>query len=312
MSQLKAVQDKLLTQVSNRITPEGYVSDMILPRLTVRNGTGKLADYGNGHLRIVSTIMGGKGMAPRVDVVTRTSNSYDITRHGLEGMVTPDDFANADAPYDARKDETEALVTMLWLAREKGLADALTNTATITQNTTLSGTSQFSDFANSDPLGQFLTARKTIRDSTGLPPNGAVMDWEVAQQLRYHPGILEALGFTTGVRTGALTPQELASALQVDRLLIAKAVHNSAKLGQSDSVAAVWGKHIVFFKTPATAGKKQVSLGYNLEFSGRSPRMVFRSNVDNPPQSEKIVVVDDYEQNLTNVNAAYLIKDAIA
>lgn len=311
MSQLKAVQDKLLTNVSNKLVPEGYVSEMILPRLSVKNSTGKLADYGNGHLQIVSTIMGGKGMAPRVDVVTRSSNSYAIDRHGLEGMVTPDDFANADQPFDARRDETDALTTMLWLAREKGLADALTNTSTITQNETLSGTSQFSDFANSDPLGKFLTARKTIRDATGLPPNGVVMDWEVAEQLRYHPGILEALGFKDN-RAGQLSDQELASALKVDKLLIAKAFYNTANIGQTESLGAVWGKHIVFFRAPSTAGKMQVSLGYNVEYSGRGPRKVFRSTVDNPPESEKIVVVDDYQQLLTNTGAAYLFKDAIA
>jgi len=311
MSQLKAVQDKLLTNVSNKIVPMGYVSEMVLPRLSVVNSTGKIGNYGNGHLRIESTIMGGKGKAPRVDVTTRSSNGYDITRHGLESVLTPDDFANTDQPFDARQDETTALTTMLWLAREQGLATALTATATITQNVTLSGTSQFSDFANSDPLGRFLTARKTIRDATGLPPNGVVMDWEVAEQLRYHPGILEALGFKDN-RAGQLSDQDLANAMKIDRLLIGKAVKNSAVEGQTDSITAVWGKDIVFFHSPSTPSKMQVSLGYNVEYAGRAPRKVFRAPVTNPPESESIIVVDDYQQLLTNTGAAYLIKDAIA
>ncbi len=137
-------------------------------------------------------------------------------------------------------------------------------------------------------------------------------DWdEVAEQLRYHPGILEALGFQHN-RAGSLSVQELASAMQIDRLVVAKAIKNSSVLGQSDSIAAHWGKHIVFFYAPSSPAKRQQTLGYDIQFSGRGPRKVFRAKVHNPPESESIIVVDDYDHFLKDVNAAFLIKDAIA
>ena len=311
MSQLKSVQDMLLTNVSNKIQPMGYVSDRLLTPLKVKMTTGKIGTYGNGHMRVVQTLMGGKGKAPRVDVVTRSSDTYSIDRHGLEGILSPDDFANAQQPFDARSDEVDALTTMLWSAREKGLGDALTDTSVLTNNTTLSGTDQYNDFTNSDPLGDFITARAAIRGAIGLPPNKVVMDWLVADTLRYHPGILDALGFKDN-RAGQLTDQDLARALAVDEVLVAKAVHNSGKLGQADVIAPIWGKHMVWLYAPKAAQKMQKTLGYNIEFAGRGARKVFRSAIDNPPESERIVVVDDFQQFLSDVTGAYLIKDAIA
>ena len=309
--QLSAVQDKLLTNVSNKLVPMGYVSEQLLTPLSSKNTTGKIGSYGNGGLRIENTLMAGGGKAPSVDSVTRSSSTYSVERHGLEGIVTPDDFANVDEPFDARKDETESLTSLLWLSKEKALADTLADTAIVTQNVTLSGSGQYSDFANSDPLGDFITARSTIRNSVGLPPNGCVMDWDVAEVLRYHPAILEALGFKDN-RAGSLSDQELASALKVDKLLVAKSVYNSANQGQSDSIAAVWGKHIVFFHAPSSPMKMQKSLGYYITLQGRGSRKAFRSSISNPPESEQIVVVDDYDFFLTDANAAYLLKNAIA
>jgi len=311
MTQLSPVQDKLLTNVSNKLSPSGYVSEQILTPMSVKNSTGKIGTYGKGSLRIVSTLMGGKGKAKSTDVVVRSTDSYAVERHGLAGTLSPDDFQNVEMPFNARSDEVEALTELLWSDKEKALADALTSTATMTNNVTLSGTSQFSDYTNSDPLTRFSTARTTIRSAIGMPPNAAVMDWAVAEKLRYHPGILEALGFKDN-RKGALSNQELASAMAVDRLLIANGVYNSAVLGQTDSVAALWGKHIVFFYAPASPMKKQQTLGYNVTFSGRGPRKVFRNKVTNPPESEEIIVVDDYDQLLIDVTAGWLIKDAIA
>jgi hypothetical protein len=137
------------------------------------------------------------------------------------------------------------------------------------------------------------------------------MPWTVANTLAYHPGILDALGYSQN-RAGQLNDQELAKALGVERLLIAKAVYNSAHEGQSDSIAAVWGKHIVFAYLPSTAGKYQQSLGYYVKKKGKSPRQVYKKPVFNPPGSTLLLVQDHYDMVLSDVTCGYLIKDAIA
>lgn len=312
-AQVKAIVDKLLTNASNKFVPTGFIADLVLPPLYVQQKTGKLGVYGNGHLRLESSIGGGRGAFRRVDATVRTTTSYDIEVHGLEGMVTPDDYANVEQPFDAEEDEMNNLITMLLIEKEYALAAALTNTGVITNNVTLAGQDQYSDFANSDPLEDALTAHDSIYDATGMSMNTAIMPTKVYKRLRYHPQLLRSLGYADN-RPGGLRIDELASALDVERILIANAVYNSAKEGQADSITPIWGKHLVYAYIPQTAMKNQKTLGYRMQLNDqkRSQRAVYKYPINNPPGSNGIIVQDNWDFFLVDTAAAYLIKDAIA
>lgn len=311
MSQLKAQIDKLLTNVSSAYIPTGLICENVLPQIGVSQYSGKLGKYGNSHLRIENTIVGGRGQYRRVEPITRTTSTYIVEGHGLEGMVTKQDRANYDKPFDAESDEVLGLTSQLLVEKEYTLASTVTNTGIITQNVTLAGQSQFSDYLNSDPIARFTAARKAVRDGSGAIANAVMMDWEVADKLRYHPQILDSLGFKDN-RPGGLNDLELASALGVRRVLIAEGMYNSAKEGQTDVLAALWGKHVVFAVLPEKAQPFQVSLGYRIQINGSAPRKVYKYDVNNPPESMGILVEDEYDMFISNANAAYLIKNAIA
>lgn len=311
MAQLKAIVDKLLTNVSQMYIPEGYISEMVLPVVESKQKTGKLGKYGKDHLRIEHSLAGGRGQYRRVEPIVRSSDSYSIESHGLEGMVTEDDYANVEQPFDAENDEVTGLSSLIWLNKEYALASTLTSTAIVTQNTTLVGTQQFSDYSNSDPIGVFKTARLAVYNGCGLPPNCALMSWEVANTLAYSPQILDALGFAYN-RAGQLSEAELAKAMGIEKLLIAKAKYNSAKEGQTDVLASVWSDDIVFFYAPQKAGKYQTSLGYRVALSGQTQKRVFKYAINNPPNATGILCDDSYDFVITNVAAGYLIKDTLA
>jgi hypothetical protein len=311
MSQTKAIVDKLLTNVSQMYVPQGYISEMVLPLVTSKQKTGKLAKYGKDHLRIEHSLAGGRAEYRRVEPIVRSSDSYSIDSHGLEGLVTEDDYANVEDPFQAEQDEALGLSTLIWLNKEFALASALTSTSVMTQNTTLAGNAQLSDYQNSDPIGVFKAGRLAVYDGCGLPPNWAAMPWNVANTLAYHPAILDALGFTQN-RAGQLSEAELAKALGVEKLYIGMAKYNSAKEGQTDSLANVWGKHIVMGVSPQSAAKYQTSLGYRVALSGREQKRVFKNPVNNPPNSMQVLCDDAYDFVITNVGAGYLIANAIA
>lgn len=311
MAQNKAIVDKLLTQASNKYVPQGYISEQLFANIPVVQTSGKFGAYGLDHLRIENTVTAGRGMYRRVDVSARSTQTYAIEDHGLEDIVTKSDYRNVEEPFDAEQDKVDGLVSSLWLSKEFSLASTVTNTSIITQNTTLSGTSQYSDYDNSDPLIDFATARSAVRSGCGVAPDTASMDWDVWNYLRFHPQILDFLGYKDN-RPGGLTIDELANAMGVRRILIAEASYNSAKEGQSDVLAPVWGKDILFSVTPERANKRQVSLGYYLTYAGAGPRKVYKYPVYNPPESTGILVEDSYDMFLTNTSAAYLVKDAVA
>jgi hypothetical protein len=311
MAQVKAIVDKLLTNVSSMYLPEGYVSEKVLPLVSVKQKTGLLGKYGSNHIRIEHSLAGGRGAYRRVEPILRSSTTYSVESHGLEGLVTEDDYRNVELPYDAEKDEVLGLSSLIWLNKEQALASTLTSTAVITQNVTLAGADQYNNYSTSDPIGDFNVARLAVYNGCGMPPNAAVMPWDVANTLAYHTQILDTLGFAQN-RAGQLSEAELAKAMGVERLYIAKAKYNSAAEGQTAVLASVWSKDIVFFHAPEKAAPYQTSLGYRVALSGQEQKRVFKFAVNNPPNSTSVLVDDSYDFLISNAAAGYLIKAAIA
>jgi len=309
MSQMKAIVDKLLTDVSVGYFPEGYIADQILPFKKVMQESGLIGTYGKDHLRIERSFTGGRGKYRTVESTAKSSSSYLVESHGLADLVTEADYRNVEQPFDAEADAVLGLTSKIMLEKEKVIADALGSISVLTQNVTLVGADQLNDFTNSDPLGVFLTARKAVYDGCGLPPNKAIISWDVMNTLAYHPAILQALGFAQN-RAGQLSAEELAKAMGVEKLLIGKVKYNSGAEGATDVLSSVWGKNIVMYYAPDTIGKRQMSLGAQVGFSDQ--RRVFKNAVNNPPNSVEVLVDDHYDWVIVDGKAGYLIKDAIA
>ncbi len=310
-TQMKGIIDPLLTNVSSMYVPDGCIADALFPALKFSQYTGKLGSYGKNHLRIENTVIGGKGKYRQVESITRATSSFEIAGHGLSGMVTKADYKNVIEPFDAEKDETTGISTILLLEKEKGLADALVDTAVMTQNATLSGTSQLSDYSNSDAVSVFNTAKLAIRAGCGAIANTVIMDYAVAEVLRYHPQLLDLLGYKFA-RPGGLSDDELARAFGIDQILVPNAMYNSAKEGQTAVLASVWGKHIILAQIPKSAAKYQISLGYNIRLDDGQPRKVYKQPLFNPPGATEILVEDEYDLLLSDVTAGYVIKNAVA
>lgn len=311
VSQNEAQIDKLLTAASNGYFPTSYIGDEILPAIKVKQTSGKLGNYGTDFLRIENSVVSGKGKYRKVVSHTRSTQAYVMEGHGLTDMITSEDYGNVDKPFEVENDTTIGLTHLLKIEREFSMASQLGNTAVLTQNTTLSGTAQWSDYANSDPMGDIVTALNAIVNGCGHEANKCIMDRVTANTISRHPDILDKLGFKYN-RKGALSDQELALALGVDKVLISSVRYESAAEGQASSLAAVWGKNIVFLYAPDSAMPRQKSLGYRVQRDKKAPYKVYKNPVFNPPGAKDVLVENWYDDLLADVKCAYLIKDAIA
>lgn len=313
MAQLTALVDKLLTNVSNGLFQgaEQFIAEKVFPTLEVKETSGKLGKYGTSFLRIEHDLVGGRGEARRVEPTTRSTATYLIEEHALEGVVTKSDYRNVEKPYDAERDETMGVTSLVLLGKEYALSSVLSNTSTLTQNETLSGISQFSDYANSDPLGKVSGWVEDVYDGSGTVVNTIITSWKVVNKLKYHPSILESLGYKHN-RPGALTLTEIAQAFGVDKVIVGSAVYESAKEGQTSSLAALWGKHMIFAHLPDKAMPYQKSLGYYMKYAGESSRNVYKYPLNNPTGSKGIIVEDNYQFLIADANCGFLAKDVIS
>ena len=314
MPQESAIVDKLLTNASQAIINENMIARDILTPISVVQTTGKIGKYGNAHLRLLANVShAGKGQYPMIDVVQRLSDSYDIEMHGLFDILTRKDYANVEQPFDAELDLAMGLFSVLEIAEEKSLADSLTDTSIITQNTTLSGTSQYNNLTNaaSTPLEDARTAHGTIRDAIGRNANICIMDGKTRDNLSYHSDILDRLGFKDN-RAGSLSDEELARALGVEEVLVGEGVYNNAKEGQTDDIQPIWTPAMIYAHRAKTAAKYQKTLGYRVTLVGDEQRVVQKWDETMPRGAKGVSCDDSYDNLLTDVSCAYLIKDTVA
>lgn len=311
-AQNKAVIDKLLTNVSNMYPSQGMIAEKLLTPLQVIQTTGIIPAYGNGHLRIVNSVGGGSRSRARfANPIERiTDRKYQILHHELQSEIGEMEYSNVEEPYDAESDETEGLTSMLLVEKEYSLGATLTDTNVLTNNTTLVGGAKFSDYDNSDPIKVFKDSVLQVKKGCGAPANIAVVPWEVAMTLSYHPQILKNLGFAEE-RAGTLTYAELARAMQVKAIMVPEADYNAAKEGAPDNMLPIWGKNIIFMHVAPAAQKKQTTLGYYATYKGEGSRRVKKWTPEDTFDKTGILVGDNYSFEITNVGAGYLIKDAI-
>lgn len=106
----------------------------------------------------------------------------------------------------AESAKAQLLAQIMMLNYEDAVASAI-NTTNIAQNITLSGTSQWSDYTNSNPVTAIDTGKETVRAASGKNPNSIFMSRPVFNKLKRHPKILEL--FKGGTPAAIITDQLL-------------------------------------------------------------------------------------------------------
>jgi hypothetical protein len=202
-------------------------------------------------------------------------------------------------------DETETLTEKMLLDRENTLATLLRSTANLTQNTTLAGTSQWSDYTNSDPIGDIRTARTTIHQNTFKKPNTLILGKQVFDILIDHPQIIERIKYS---QLGVVTAELLARVFQVDTVLVGEAGANTAVEGQTDALSYIWGVDAIVAYISPKVSIKMLTLAMTFTYGVREVKRW----VDQDREGTYVRVgKDNYVQKVIAAAAGYLIKACV-
>lgn len=298
--------DTVLTNMSVGFSNPELIAEKVFPRITVQSRTGYFYTFDKSKFRVENDRRTGITRAQRVDYGMVKTAFGPLFEHSLEEGIEYEIRDTYPTPMDARADATENVSERLALGHEKAVADILTDTAVIINNVTLSGTDQWSDFANSDPFDDIELGMNTVQAAAMVTPNTAIIGYEVFSKLKHHPDLLGRMS-TASVRV--LSEDLLAAIIGVEKVLVGKAMRNTADEGQTDSMSYVWGKNFILAYVTPAPGIKKVSLGYTLTLvNGRTV-----DRWDEPwNKSEFVRATDYYEAKLVAAAAAYLIKNAVA
>lgn len=303
--------DQALTNVSQAYTQADLVGDEVLRPNPVDKRSDLWFVYGKEGFTLRDTRVRPRATAGEVDY-TLSKSAFNAERHALRHLVTDAERRTADNPLAPEVDATEMLTENLQTNRENEQLALITNGAQVTQNATLSGTSQWSDYTNSTPLVNIRTGKTTVRLGVGREANQLVTSYEVAQVLADHPSIKDLRKYT---HPDALDETGLPPVIRGLNVLVAKAVSNSGQDAAPGSFQSIMGKNAVICFTNPSIGRKTITFGWTFEApddtTGARGWSV-RKYREEGKSGDYVEVASTYVPVLVAANAGYLFETAVA
>jgi len=298
--------DPILSNVSVAYQNADYIANVICPIVSSKTKTGKYFIYDKSKFREVESLRGMGAAAAEVGYGLTQSTAYVCDDHALRELV-PDELKDqAPNPLAPEMDAAENVKERLLIERERALAAYMQAVANLTNNTTLTLTAQWSDYANSDPIGDIETGIESVRSKIFKAANTLVLGQEVYNKLKHHPDIVDRLKYSG---FGKVTPEIMATLFDVDRVIIGAAGYESAIEGQDSSLAYIWGKYAWLLYIDPKPAIRKVSFGYHFQYK---PTLSTDKWYDKVREGTWVRVHDFYTRETITVDAAYLIKDAVA
>jgi hypothetical protein len=245
-----------------RQDPADFVADQVFPVFGVNQITGKYARWSLGNF---TTPMGEawrpSTMLPQGELNLDDRGDFECIRYALEAPLPVDlpevqdkgmsvEMATTYLITDALRLKreinfaTKYFVTSVWGNTWTGAASGESGTSAQTGSLTFR---QFNDYDNSDPLMVFKDAKLAAKKLTLRKPNVALMGEQVYEELRIHPQLTNLYRNPQGADKAPTKLNEamLAQALDLDKIIVGKAMYNTAAPGATASLDWVFGKHIL-------------------------------------------------------------------
>lgn len=310
-----------LTQIAMAVKPEGLIADAVCPRVPVEAEEFRYTVYAEEtFFNIPNTRIGRKSEPTEVEFggSLMDASTFD---YGLDDFVPQKDIDKAASQlgnYDPMAVATEGTSIMVDLSREQRVATLYQTAANFATGlkSTLSGTSQWSDGTNSDPIA----AIKDAQDLMLVDPNIMVVGRAVASQLSRHPKIVAAILGKMGVgaansATGLITMQALAEYLGLKAIYVGNSWYNSAKPGQTASMARLWGKHATLMRIDtairSVSSPAMPTFAATAEYRGRRVKVLpdAKRGIDG---GNTVRVIEQLNEIVLWQKAGYLFTNAVA
>lgn len=268
----------LLTQMSVAFFQQekDYVADKVFPIIPVEKQSDRYFVYDRGDLlrieaqeRAPSSESAGGGF--RLD----NTPTYFAKPYALHKDIDDNLRGNADAPLDMDRDAMAYLVQQMLMKRDSVFAANFMAASVWSGRADRAGVSsgptgdQFIQFNQtaSTPIQEIEADKVAIKKKIGRTPNVLVVGEEVWQILKQHAQFVDRIKYTSGPQT-AVTTELVAAMLGLDRVVVAGAIYNSAKEGQTASTAFITGKKMLLCYAAPTPSLLTPSAGYTFAWQG--------------------------------------------
>lgn len=310
--------DVVLTELSIGFPNNGLVAERLFPSVGVLKQSNKYYIYGREAWLPEADVRAPGTEANEIPGYALSTDSYYASEHALQIPVTDEERQNADVPLAPDEDATSLVTSKILLGREVVMKNLATTTGNYATNysRTLSGTQQWDDYVNSNPIGDWRTGVRKVHSGLFLEPNAGVIPYVVMSVLEDHPDFIERIKYS---ERGILTPEIIGAILGMENIVVPGTGIASGNPGQTLTVGYLWGDDVVMAYVPANPGQKIPAYGYEFTWSfGPGTRQVVDRWREDRRKSDLIRCSRRYDVKMTALDstskqiAGYLIKDTTA
>lgn len=298
-----------LTAVAIAYRNQRLIADDVLPRVRVGKQEFKYMKYAQADAFTVPDAKVGRKSQPNQVAWSATEVTDSTNDYGLDDPVPYSDMDNAAPGQNPLLASVEFTTNLLQLAREvraSGLVFAAANYGAANK-ATLSGTSQWSDFTNSDPVQAHLAAL----DSCIMRPNIGVYGRATWTKLATHPKICKAV-FGNNTDAGIVTRRQFAELFELDEVFVGEGFVNTAKKGQAVSMARVWGKHAsLIYRDKLATADRGTTFGFTAQFGDRIAGSIADPDIG-IRGGERVRSAESVKELITANDLGYFFENAVA
>ena len=198
-------------------------------------------------------------------------DTYFARVYAVHKDVDDQTRANQQAPINLDRDASRWVTQQLLIKREQIAASSFFTTGV--WGTDLTGVSgapaggQFQQFDQtaSDPIRFIRGQVRTMQEATGYRPNTLVIGARVLDALLDHATIIERIKYT---QAGFVSLQLLASAFDIERVIVPEAIQNTAAEGLTGAYSFIFGKSMLLAYVNRSPSPLTPSAAYTFSWTG--------------------------------------------
>ena len=235
-----------------------------------------------------------------------SDDTYACKEFGLEQAVDDRERKKYTNAFNADTSAVRRTINGMLMAREHRVK-ALAISASVPSS---SPTKKWNE-ADADIFGDIDTVKEVIEKGCGMMPNVIVVSRIVFNVLKDHPSIIDRIKYTSNK---SVTPEVLAALFDIDRMIIAGTIHNSAVEGQALNPAYLWGDSVILAHTETAQDLQAPSFGRTFVWTGETgpEGVLVETYRDDARRSDIHRVRHDIDEKLCGPSLGYHLSDVLA
>lgn len=268
--------DHLLTNISVMYIQDQahYIADKVFPNVPVAKQSDLYAEFPRGFFfrdEVKPRPLGGRAEVAGYEVTTA---SYRCEEFALAHKIDDRIRANADQPLDPDRAAVKLLTQQMLIHREKQFMTDFWGTGKWTTdragNATPTGDQfLFWDNASANPINDVEVSKETVMGLTGFMPNVLAIGPSAWRVLKNNADVIDRVKYT---QRGVVDEDLVASMMGLDKIVVARAIENTAAEGATDVMAFITGatgnEQALLCYVPPSPMIEHPSAGYTFSWTG--------------------------------------------